>query len=430
MQYARAAVLAASVLFGCDGKPPPIPLDGGQRDAGRRDAGPRDAGPARDAFVPDADAASIQPPDAGPPSCTVGPDDVHKVATDLPGDRVIALAAAGDGFGLVFTALPEGAASAEVHGVRLSSSGDLGTLSAITAPPGRKQTPVVGALGTTWVSAWVDNDPDTFEVRTRALATDLAPTGASAAYLTATPAVGESGPTMLVGSGGALVAWIADDGTTRSVRAQRVGADGAPIGASAVASSGHRFGALVLGELAAGPALLYPTTEDTAGGPETRVYVQGLTAAGAMRGGALRIDQEGNADGTVDAALFPSGGAVVFGVLVGGVRSEVRFRALDGEGGLVGDERILAQGTDASIAAFAGGYAVSYRASASPAEIRLLLVSNLGDVVAELPVAQAQLAGGRTTVRVSGDGNIAVAWADTDTQTAISVARVACGGGT
>ena len=424
MQYSRAAVLIAWIVSGCDGQPPPIPLDAGRRDAGV-DAG-RDAGPRPDGALPD--TGPVMGPDAGPPSCTLDPSDVRKVGSDRPGDRTVGLAATSDGFGLVFTALPASAVVAEVQGVRLSSSGELGETHTITAPPGQKRPPTLAALGTTWVAAWVDNDPDTFEVRARALSSDLAPIGASAAHLTATPAVGESGPTLFVGSDGALLAWIADDGTTRAVRAQRLGADGAPIGSSAVASSGHRFGALALAELAAGPALLYTTPEDTGSGPESRLYLQGLTASGATRGAALRIDQEGNADGTVDAALSSSGGAVVFGVLVAGVRNEVRFRALSGAGALVGDERILAEGTDASIAAFAGGYAVSYRA-ASSAEVRLLLVTELGDVIAELPIAAAQVAGGRTTVRVSGDGQIAIAWADTDTETSISVARVACGGG-
>lgn len=424
-----SAVLVTWVVSGCDGQPPPLPLqDGGRRDGGHDAAVSPDSGPPADGAVPD--SGFVVPRDAGPPSCTLAPGDVHKLASDRAGDRIVGLAATGDGFGLVFTAVPEGGAIAEVYGVRLSSAGMVGALHPITAPPGRKNPPTVGAVGTSWVAGWVDNAMGTFEVSARALAEDLSPAGASAAYLTATPTIGETGPVFFVGSEGPLLAWIADDGTTRAVHAQRVGADGAPIGASAIASSAHRPAAIALGELAGGPALAYPAPEITAGGPETRVYVQGLMDDGAARGVPARIDEEGNADGTIDAALSPSGGAIVFGALVGGVGRQVRFRRVDGDGARVGDERILASGSDASIAAFAGGYAVSYRASAAPAEIRLLLVSDLGEVLDELPIAAAEPSGGRTTLRVSGDGQIAIAWADTDVETAIQVARVACGGGT
>lgn len=432
MHYARAAVLVVLVLSGCDGQPPPIPLDGGRRDAGP-DAAARDAG--RDARVPD-DSGQIDPPDAGPLRCTASPDDVYKIATDTAGDRAVALAAAGNGFGLLYTALPDGGVISRVHAIGLSSSGTLGTPHALSTGGVPRRPVSLAAAGTSWIAAWVDNDPTRFEVRTLALGADLAPAaGATAAHLTSTDA-GEDNPVLFMGGGGALLAWVEEDTAAggRLVRAQRVSLDGAPAGEAATASTaGHRPGALVLAELAAGPVLLYTSAIDGPAGPETRLFMQDLTSAGAMRGAARPIDEEANADGTLDAFLTSSGGAVVFGALVGGVRSEVRFRAFDAAGAPLGDERILAQGTDASIAAFAGGYAVSYRAAASgeaPAEVRLLLVSELGDLITDVTVAQAMLEGGRTTVRVSGDGQIAIGWADsTPSQTDVRLARVACGAG-
>lgn len=436
--YPRALcclVLLASFITACDGGPPPIPLDAARPDGGPGPV-PRDAGPPRDGSTP-ADASSVDPPDAGTASCVVDPGDVHSIGTDAAGDRALALAAGAESFGVLYTAIPEGGVLSRVHGVALSSAGVLGAPHPLTESGAARRPVALASIGTSWIAAWVDNDPATFELRTLALAADLAPaSGATARHLTDTAAIGEDAPALLADSDGALLAWIEDDmlAGTRVARAQGVGADGAPVGTAGVASTdAHRPGELGLSELSAGPVLLYTSAVDTPDGPEASLFLQGLTSAGAMRGSATAIDEEGNVDGTFDAALTPSGGAVVFGVLVGGVRREVRFRALDGDGARLGDERILAEGADASIASFAGGYAVSYRAPASgetPAEVRLLLVSDLGETIAEVPVAEVLPAGGRTTVRVSGDGQIAVAWASGgDTSTDLYVAYVACGGG-
>jgi hypothetical protein len=59
----------------------------------------------------------------------------------------------------------------------------------------------------------------------------------------------------------------------------------------------------------------------------------------------------------------------------------------------------------------------------------LLLVSALGEVLDDVVVAQAQDSGGRTTLRVSGDGQIGISWADRQSAgTDIRFALVRCGG--
>jgi hypothetical protein len=149
----------------------------------------------------------------------------------------------------------------------------------------------------------------------------------------------------------------------------------------------------------------------------------------------MTLNAESNADGTVDAA-FVGGGAVVFGALVEASLRQVRFRAVDDMGAPLGDERALtvfpSVGTDASIAAFAGGYVVTYRrlpGEGMPAQIRLLLVTELGDVVSETTVADAAVSGGRTTVRVSGEGRMAVSWADViEGATVVRLALLRCVG--
>lgn len=420
-------LVVASFALACGPERAPfIPLDGGpRRDGGGQipggsDAGGRDGGAARDSSVP-------SQPDAGPSACTLDPDDVHDLGEDTAGDRTVGLAAGGNGFGVVFTAYEDDTPPAHVRAVHLSSFGELGTIHTVTSDFARRLTPAVAAFGTSWVAAWVDNATDSFELVTRALGADLAPAAGPAHPITAAPAVLESLPTLFASSSGLLLAWIDDDGTARKARVLPIEGDGSPAGtAGTVTSAGQRPGSLALGELADGPVLVY---SESVGGGGGEIWLQGITPSGAARGSAKPLTVETNADGTVDAAVGPTGGAVVFGAIVGGVRREVRFRALDGDGELVGDERVLGEGSDASIAAFAGGYVVSYRAPAeAEAEIRLLLVNPQGDRVQEVLVSEALPQGGRTTVRVSGDGRIAVAWADSSTGgTSIRAAVVACG---
>ncbi|HEY8430956.1 MAG TPA: hypothetical protein VIL20_21405 [Sandaracinaceae bacterium] len=441
----RPAVLpcftfAFLALSACDDTPPPIVLDAGPRiDAGRRDAGPRpDAGPPRDAGPLDAgDSGPVPMPDGGGAvHCTVDPAHVHELGADpFGGDRIVGLAAGATSFAVVWTQVPEGQSIQQVVGRRIESSGELAGSGPVTITPGRsgrKQWPVVAATGSSWVVAWIDNSSDAFEVYTQGLATDLAPTG-TAMPVTATPARMEDNAVLLDRSGGLMLAWVEDmTAGTRVARAQPLATDGTPTGGIATASNAEdRPGQIAIGELADGPVLVW---SEGMGGRST-VYMQGLTSAGAVRGPRVRVsaDAEENSDGTVDAALAPSGGAIVFGALVSGIRPEVRFRAIGPEGELLGDERVLAHGNGASVARFAGGFAVAYRAPASgetPAQIRLMLVSALGDVVAEVPVVDAPTEGGRTTVRVSGDGRIGIAWAEpSDAGTAIGAAVVTCGVG-
>ncbi len=217
---------------------------------------------------------------------------------------------------------------------------------------------------------------------------------------------------------------------TRTARTRAVSSSGAPTAAAQAASaSDRRPGALAGGQSGSGPLLIW--TEGSAGTGD--VYLQPLNSSGAMQGTATAITMEANADGTLDAVVFPSGGAIVFGALVDGVHPEVRFRAIDDTGMPTGDERVLGTGKDGSIAAFAGGFVVSYRTVASgttPPEIHVLLVSALGDVVEDIMLVQAAPSGGRTTIRVSGDGQIAVTWANaTDTGVDVQLAFLSCGTG-
>lgn len=430
-RWALPLLLIAAYLSGCDGgRPMPVPIDGGRRDAGRRDAGPRDGDVPMDApMMDDGGRDASRPRDAGPPVCVTDPDGVIKLGQDPSRtNRVVAMAPAGRGFGLVWNESPMDEALSEIYGAFLSSSGDLGSEQRITRNTTNERPPSLAAVGTRWIASWVDNTSGTFELRSQLLESNLAASGPVHA-VTATPSLAEDNPTLYVGSAGPLLAWVEGDivAGTRTARVRPVGLDGAPTGTASPAIGMSQPGRLVLSELAAGPVVIW--TEGVDGSAE--VYMQGLSSTGAPRGSVTILSSEANVDGTVDAALGPTGGAVVFGVLVSGVRQEVRFRALDGEGRVLRDERVLANGTDASITPFAGGYAISYRAlpaGSDTAQIRIALVDAFGDVVDDQLVSAAARTGGRTTIRTSGDGQLAIAWAEqTATGTDIRVTLVPCG---
>lgn len=440
MTVMKLSALAPTVaclllLAACDdGTPPPPP----PVDSGLRDTGVRDSGPPPDGSVDPMDAgdSSTPPPrDAGPLTCSVSPDDVFNLAVDpRSAPRIVGFAAGPDGFGVAWNETRDG--FPDIFAQRIGSDGMPGAEVKLTDDPSQDRAPQITPVGTQWVAAYVSNEGTTgFELRTQLLSADMTLVGA-ANVVTDTPAQLEDNPVFLGGASGLLLSWVEDDmvALTRSGRARTIAADGTASGAvQTTTAAANRPGQIAIGELDAGPVLVW--SEGVGGSGD--VLMQGLDASGARRGEVSTLSVEGNADGTVDAALGVSGGAVVFGVLVGGVRSEVRFRALDMEGAFVGDERILTEGaavgTDGSIAPFAGGYVVSYRAlpaGGSPAQIRVLLVDAFGDVLETIPVADAAESGGRTTVRVTGDGQIGVAWADdADAGTEIRFGLLRCGGG-
>lgn len=429
------------VLAGCDDNPPPppprdsgpgtdagdVPTDGGADagpdfDAGAEfDAGPVDSGP--------------PPGDAGMPSCTAAPEDHHKVSTDPGGgDRIVGLAGGGDAFGLIWNETRDG--QPDVFARRVPTSGAIGDEQRVTSNFSRENPPALVAVGTNWLATWVDNEGATgFEVRTQLLGPTTAPMGSIQA-LTSTATLLESNPLLHNMSDGPFALWVEDDmlAGTQTARARTINTDGTARGSTqTVSESGARPGQVALGELASGPVAFW--TQGV--GLMQDLLMQPLTADGARTGAATTISVESNSDGTVDAAVSPAeGGAVVFGVLVGGVRREVRFRAMNADGTLLGAEIPLFSppliGSDASIVSFAGGYAVAFRGDSMDgmgSRIILLLTDGLGNVLDMGDVWPAADSGGRVTLRVTGTGQLAAAWADDDGDaTSIHVQVIRCGG--
>ena len=160
------------------------------------------------------------------------------------------------------------------------------------------------------------------------------------------------------------------------------------------------------------------------------VSLQRLDLVGAPVGAPEVLSSEHNAGGDVDVGLTPRDGAAVFTALISGVRRDVRVRLLDGTGTPGMSEFALnegaEQGDSASVARLreavgwsAGcrdGYAVVYRSypDASRTVLRLVLLDAGADVVraVDLAVPDVSNRGGRTTLRISGDGQLLVAWSD------------------
>jgi hypothetical protein len=249
----------------------------------------------------------------------------------------------------------------------------------------------------------------------------------------------DDAPSITATSSGALLAWAEVDmaASTRVIMARPLGALGVPTGmARPVSDPAHGAPYPVLATHGSNVLLGYANTQPGM----QHVYVRRLDATGAPLGEAMVVDAEGNTDGSLDLASAMrddvATGAIVFGVIVGGSRQEVRWREILADGTPSGPERILTlapeQGTDPSITAFAGGWVVTYRVVSDDGLttpiLRLALVDGAGEVIETVDLAEVAMNGGRPTVRTSDDGRtFVVAWADANgTMTDITAMRVRC----
>ena len=176
-------------------------------------------------------------------------------------------------------------------------------------------------------------------------------------------------------------------------------------------------------------------------GPDNNpgVWLQPLDANGAQHGNPIKLTERVAVSSSVDLAWRDDGGGVIYSIEIDG-RAQVRFYRLDSEGMPVGDERVIvgtplrAQG--ASLHPIAGGYVVAYRAlpggSIARPEIRLLFISKEGNLMRDpggnlptLHVADATEGASRTSVAVSIEGQLMIAWVDagSDNHNALKVVR-------
>jgi hypothetical protein len=159
------------------------------------------------------------------------------------------------------------------------------------------------------------------------------------------------------------------------------------------------------------------------------IWVQRTDLEANPVGDPVLVSEVASAGTTVDLAARDAeneGGAILYSVNLGGT-SEVRFRRLTALGEVQADEiKIVSgalQGRDGSFARLGGGYVIAYRALPGGAitenEIRITFVSKEGTLMRDgggtlvsFKVASAGTATGRTTLRVSNDGQLLIGFID------------------
>ena len=429
-----ACLLAAAAFAGCgDDKPPaPPPTDAGIRDAGP----PRDGAPPGDAGDLDGslptDGGGLSDGAVGPSTCTAPAEsDLFIVANDLiVRDRTPTVAANASGFAVAWS--ENRAGSEDVFVWTLPPTAMSGTESRVTTDTSISRDPSISPNGTGWAVVWYDNAMDGYEIYARSLDASGAPMG-TATRLTMNTARDDNAAVLSFGSG-LLAVYVTEDlvASSRVASTRLLSAAGAP---SAAATS------ITMPPLAPTTVVLSPLTDGAAVGwaqtsaGTAQAYLQRVGMDGHTLGAPQTLSTEANADGSLYLATTSSGGAAVFGVRVSGVRPEIRLRPVDGMGVPSGPERIITPAPelaqDASVAGFAGGYVVAYRAAPDGVltvpTLRLALVDSLGGVITRVDIGEISMRGGRTSITVAPDGRILIVWADsTATKTTVRAARITC----
>lgn len=433
----RTCALAILLAAGCgdDDVPPPIGFD-----ASRPDGGPvADGGPLPDADSPDMDS-SASDDDAGttiPMDCVTTDDDRIALGGDArTGSRHVAVAAGSAGFVVPYT-LNEGGFD-DVFARLIPSSGEPSAPLTITDNFASERAPTLVWSGEGFVAGWHDNDGRGFEVVTRELDAMGSPVGD--ARTISTPRTGHVHDRLaLARVGSDVIATFVEEEVlagTRRLQAARLGSDGGlrgtiasisdpPANDPAIASRGD------------GSMVVWARSGDDGASIVARPLDDGAMASGAVQ----TVSTQSNAAGVVSIAETPTGQlGVVFDVDVagGGSRQEVRFRALSAvTGEASGLETVITPGTSRGhspgIAAFAGGYAVAFRATSdtdlSEPTIRLALVAPNGSRTVLTNLDPTTPDGGPVRVAVGLDGSILVTWAEPagDGGTELVARRLRCG---
>jgi len=427
--------LAPCLLSACgDDRPPPVPTDSGIRyDARPPVDGAVDAGPAMDSSTDGPTPLDAGMPDSGDfPVCRTDPDDAFTLGVDIVArERVVAVAGAADGFLVAWSEARVGVPDVFVRPI--PSTGVPPDEARLTGGTALSQGPTLLSLGTSFLAAWFDNALGNFEIRAQAVSSAGVATGTTQRLTD--NALRDDNPALLRMGSNVLAVWVEDDllASTRIARSRILSASGMPTGAPQAVTVPPESPTLpMLAPLGDGAAMVWAENRlDT-----SHIVLRRLDASGAAVGSGITLDTEANADGTADIATTTTGGAVVFGALVGGVRHEVRLRRVDDMGMPIGAERIITlppqAATGPSIVRFGGGYAVAYRVLADTGLtepiVRAIFIDSVGDLVDSFDLGTATAAGGRVTIRASADGSLLVAWADVaGGTTEMKAVRIRCG---
>jgi hypothetical protein len=398
----------------------------------------------RDAHADDADLDAFEQGDSGvsardPERCRVEPTDLYLLGTDsdlAASSRIVDVASAASEFAAVWREQIDG--FPQVRLARIPSTTGDATRVTVTEGTIVHDEPAVATVASGYLVSWIDNTEADYEIYARTVAGETLGTVARVT----TRAGRDDSPSLVNVGENVIVSWVENRDTVRVPFTQLLSASGASMGSSHEITAPESLGRPSLAPRGGGAVLLYAESGVTL--PD--VSLQRLDSSGVPAGAPEVMSTEHNAGGDVDVGLTPRDGAAVFTALIGGVRREVRVRLLDGTGTPGMSEFALnegvEQGDSASVARLreavgwsAGcrdGYAVVYRSypdGGTRAVLRLILLDAGADVVraVDLDVPDVSNRGGRTTLRISADGQLLVAWTDARTDRIdIRAARIRC----
>jgi hypothetical protein len=387
---------------------------------------------ADDAFTP---TMGFRSPDR----CRVESSDVFLLGTDNDlsvRSRPIGVGPNASSFGVVWREVTEGLPQVRFTEIP-ATSGPAPAARTVTEGTATHEEPSIVASGGGYVVAWTDNSADDFEIHARTVSGMTL-----GAIQRITNRMGRDDAPTLIGVGSDVLAgWVEERGTSRVPVVRPLSATAAPTGTAHDVTVTGNIGRPILAPREGGAVIAYSDT--VAGLPD--VFLQRVDASGASVGAREMLSGEHNATGDIDVGLTALDGAAVFGANLDG-RRDVRIRRLDGTGtpsvAEYAANRDAEFGDSASVARLReavgwsrdcrDGYAIIYRsypgAGAAPV-LRLLLIDAGAQVVrvVDLNIPDISAQGGRTTLRISGDGQLLVAWTDAHADRVdMRAARIRC----
>jgi hypothetical protein len=279
-----------------------------------------------------------------------------------------------------------------------------------------------------WRVVWVDNAAGSFELESMMLSDDMSSIVGDVRTQLTTNMLTEKRPVLQLVGGAPMVAFIATDPESGKARISSIALNATNTVKDVLTETSERKPlSLALTQIGDEDAVVGWVDEEGKPG----VWVQRIALDGTPKGEPALVSDVVSAGTTMDVSVRGEGegGAVLYSVMVGGITPEVRFRRLSATGEVLADEiKIVGgvlQGRDASFARLGGGYAIAYRAlPAGPItepELRLTFVSKEGTAMRDAQgtlisykIANAGTGGGRTTLRISTDGQVLVGLVDGD----------------
>jgi hypothetical protein len=365
-------------------------------------------------------------------TCEIADEDIWDTQVDFSDHGGFSLKAGGKtGFGLAYRSTNANECPENVNVMRIPSSEGFEPSRALFMDCHIVRN--LALLGTAdgWQVTWVYNETGSAELHSLALDADMNPAeGAERVRVTDNELEQETQPVLTELDGRPLAAWfttppLANEDDSFPIRTRVLDGE-SEVNTIVDKAAAHAPQALALAATnAENAALGWVSTTENPG-----VWLQRLDHDGAATGDPILLNDRVGASASIDvASRAKGGGAVLYTVEFDGF-PQVRFRRLSETGEPVDIERTLIgpplRAQAASLHEIGGGYAVVYRAlpgqGITEPEVRLTFVTKEGNPTRDsngqfisFPIGPADVSDGRTSVAVSIDGAIMVAWTDADT---------------